>query len=295
MLNKYIKQTQKKLEKTVKNNNKSLLKKPYTFLASFLRPVYFSREFLMIRGIKTRNHSNYTSILFFTVHKSASTFVKNTIFKLVEKKLQPIQFGGLLSPQQQNILFTNAEKMKNILNPKGYVYGAFRSYYDFPGLDKYKIVLLLRDPRDVLTSQYFSTLFNHPLATKAFFEKRKKYQDYTIDEFVLEMAPSFQKKYADYIEHFLHKPNVLFLKYEDMVTDFGPWLKKISDFLDLKDNEDKLQEIVSKTSFKVNKEDKKNFIRNITPGDHIRKLKPETIANLNQLFEQELRQLNYVI
>jgi len=294
MFNKYIKQTQRKLEKKVKSNNKSVFKKPYIFLTSFLRPIYFSREFLMLRGVKTPR-SNYTSVIFFTVHKSASTFVKNIIFNLEAKRLKPVRFGGLISPQQQTVLFSDGEKMKKVLSAKGFVYGAFRAFYNFPGLDQYKIILLLRDPRDVLTSQYFSTLYNHPLATKAFFEKRKKYQDYTIDEFVLESAPSFQEKYSDYIKYLLNKPNVLFLKYEDMVTDFEPWLKRLSDFLELKDNDNKLQEIAGKTSFKVNKEDKNNFIRNITPGDHKRKLQPETITKLNNLFENELKELNYTL
>lgn len=294
MFNKYIKQTQRKLEKKVKGNNNSVLKKPYIFFTTFLRPVYFSREFLLLRGIKT-SHSDVTSVLFFTVHKSASTFVKNIIFNLEANRLKPVRLGGLVPASQQTELFNNREKMKKVLCPEGYVYGAFRAFYDFPQLEQFKIVLLLRDPRDVLTSQYFSTLYNHPLATKAFFEKRKKFQDYTIDEFVLESAPSFKEKYADYISHLLKKPNVLFLKYEDMVTDFEPWLKRLSDFLGLINNEKKLKEICDKTSFKVKKEDKNNFIRNITPGDHKRKLQPETITKLNTLFENELKELNYLL
>ncbi|MGB5024323.1 MAG: sulfotransferase domain-containing protein, partial [Saprospiraceae bacterium] len=177
----------------------------------------------------------------------------------------------------------------------GYFYGAFRAYYPFPNLDKFKIVLVLRDPRDVLTSFYFSTLFNHPLSSVEVYNDRNKYANYTIDKYVLEIAPRMQKIYADYCNNLLHRENVLFLKYEDMIEDFGPWLQRLTNFLDLKNAEEQVQQIISKTSFKVKKEDKHSFIRNVKAGDHLSKLKTETILALNKLFQNELEILNYPI
>lgn len=294
MLKQYLKKAQKSFEKKIKGNSNSVLKKPYLFFSSVLRPFYFSNEFLMLKGLKRKTKSKKQSIIFFTVHKSASTFVKNLIFDLESKSLKPISFASLLTPTEQEMLFNEQSKMKKILEPTGYVFGAFRMFYNLPDLEDYKIVLLLRDPRDVLTSQYFSTLYNHPLARKGFFEKRKRYQDYTIDDFVLEMADSLQVKYAEYLKNIVHRPNTLFLKYEEMVTNFDEWLHKLSKFLELKNNENKLQQIIESTSFKV-KENKHNFIRNITPGDHKNKLKSETIEKLNTLFSKELQELNYAV
>ncbi len=64
-------------------------------------------------------------------------------------------------------------------------------------------------------------------------------------------------------------------------------------YFNLTGNEKLIEEIVSKTSFKVKKEDKHSFIRNIKAGDHKNKLAPETIEKLNLLFKNELELLNY--
>jgi len=294
MMKAVIRKYRKKLEKSVKENDKSVLAKTYIKLLGVARPLYFSEEFLLLNGLKGKVESDHKSVLFFTVHKSASTFIENTVTELLNNKtLATINFSGYLSKKKQEEYYNNARLMKKVLKPIGYFYGAFRSFYNFPGLDNFKILLVLRDPRDVLTSYYFSTLYNHPLGRKEVFEERKKYANTTIDEFVLERAPEFKKRYRDYCEHLLGKENVLLLKYEEMITEFGTWLQKLSAFLELKDNEGALDTLVMKTSFKVKKEDPHSFIRNIKARDHKDKLKPETIAKLTALFRNELIQLNY--
>ena len=80
-----------------------------------------------------------------------------------------------------------------------------------------------------------------------------------------------------------------------MVADFKPWLQQLANHLDLENRDQKIEELVEATSFKVKKEDKKSFVRNITPGDHKNKLKPETIATLNEIFKEELIKLKYTI
>jgi hypothetical protein len=157
MFKKYIKQTQRRLEKQIKSGEKPFLIKPYLFLTSFLRPIYFNREYLMLKGLKKKSTSKYESVLFFTVHKSASTFIKNTIFSLEAKRLRPVKLGALLTPQEQDVLFNNQGKMKKIMSPRGYIYGAFRSFYSIPDIEKYTIILVLRDPRDCA---YFTIFFN---------------------------------------------------------------------------------------------------------------------------------------
>jgi hypothetical protein len=289
-----IKKYQRKLEKSVKENDQSVLAKAYVKLLDVARPLYFTEEFLLLNGLKGKVESDQKSILFFSVHKAASTFIKNTVIELVKNKtLLTVNFSGYLSKKKQEEYYNDPRIMKKVLKPKGYFYGAFRSFYNFPDLDKFKTLLVLRDPRDVLTSYYFSTLYNHPLGRKEVFEEREKHANATIDEFVLEKAPEFKKKYQDYCQHLLGKENVLLLKYEEMITEFGSWLQKLSTFLGLKDNKEALDAIVAKTSFKVKKEDPNSFIRNIKAKDHKDKLKPETIAKLTALFKDELLQLDY--
>ena len=293
MLKRLLKQTQKKFQK-FGNKKGSIIQKPYVFLLSFLRPLYYTNEFLILHGLKPKSTSRHGSIIFFSVHKSASTFIKNTIFSLIgPSKLVPLRFSGFLSQKKQEAYYNNPVMMKRILQDKGYFYGVFRAYYNFPGLERFKILLVLRDPRDVLTSQYFSVLYNHPLSRKEVFENRQKYAGISIDDFVLEYAPSLKTKYRDYCNHLIGRENVLFLKYEDMINDFDPWLRKLSSFLELPDNNELIRELVNKTSFTVKKEDPNSFIRNIKAGDHKNKLKPQTIQMLTDLFRDELNKLEY--
>lgn len=292
MLKKWIKNTQRGLQDNVQKEG-SILNKPYLFLLKFLRPVYFSNEFLLLNGLKRKSKSKQQSILFFSVHKSASTLIKNSIIRLIgSQNIIPLKLSGYLSKEKQEKYYNNPVFMNNVLRENGYFYGAFRAYYPFPNLDKFKIVLVLRDPRDVLTSFYFSTLFNHPLSSQQVYKDRNKYANYTIDQYVLEIAPAMQKIYADYCKHLIERENVLFLKYEDMIEDFGPWLYSLTSFLELK-NINVAEKIIKETTFKVDKENKHSFIRNVKAGDHINKLKPETIETLNNLFKHELETLKY--
>jgi hypothetical protein len=294
MLNRLLKKTQARLQKHVSGS--SFLQKSYIFLLSFLRPLYFTDEWLIVRNLKLKSKSRYGSILFFSVNKSASTFITSTVFKLLgSRHLKQLKFSGLFSDKKQNEYYSDPIMMKRILKEKGYFY-TFRSYYKtFPSLEKYKILLVLRDPRDVLTSQYFSIVYNHPLSRKEVFERRQKYAAVSIDDFVLEYAPRLKQKYSDYCNYLLGKENVLFLKYEDMITNFGPWLRKLSSFLEISGNDEMINKIVSETSFVVKKEDPRSFIRNIKAGDHLNKLKPETIEKLSSMFSEELIKLDYKV
>jgi hypothetical protein len=294
MIKHIIKNSQKKLESHIKKNPQSTLTALYIKLLKAFRPVYFSDEFLLIKGFKRKYPSSQQSILFFTVHKSASTFLKKTVAKLLgNQKLITIDLSGFLSKKEQGKYYNNPIIMKRILKEKGYFYGAFRSYYNFPGMEKYKIILILRDPRDVLTSYYFSTLYNHPLGRKEVFEEREKYAGMCIDDFVLEKAAEFKNKYENYCKHLIGKENVLFLKYEDMISEFREWLNKLSSFLGLSDNDEMIDSIVASTSFKVVKEDPHSFIRNIKANDYKNKLQSKTIEQLTNIFKVELVKLEY--
>ena len=51
------------------------------------------------------------------------------------------------------------QQLKLIFRPHGYCYGPIReTAWLLPDLDSYKILLMLRDPRDVLTSLFFGGL-----------------------------------------------------------------------------------------------------------------------------------------
>lgn len=62
-----------------------------------------------------------------------------------------------------------------------------------PGIENFKILLVLRDPRDILVSSYYSVAYSHPFPddkerTKEFLTERYRVRDMTVDQYVIEQS-----------------------------------------------------------------------------------------------------------
>lgn len=248
---------------------------------------------------KSISESTKPSFIFFTVHKSASTLMVNFIEALSKNTgLVQIDYNGYFATQEEKGLQKQSDPrlINKVFKLKGYIYGPLRNYIEVPEIEKYPIILLLRDPRDVLTSQYYSIKKTHPLITRKLIARRKKALQSTIDEHVMsEQADRFFNTYTLYIDKIYGKPNVLFLKYEDMVHDFRKFILQINSHLKLNLSEEQINSLDLTKTFKTNGEDQNSHKRKVTPGDHKEKLQPETIKWLNKKFEPVLKKLNYPI
>ncbi len=240
--------------------------------------------------------SDKQSILFFTVHKSASTLMVNFLDDLSKVTgLTQIDYNGYFASQGEKGLEKQQNKniISKVFKPKGYIYGPLRNFVAVPETEKYPIILLLRDPRDVLTSQYYSIQKTHPLITKKLIERRKIALAMSVDEHARSQTPRFVKTYNEYIQNILGKHNVLFLKYEDMVLDFRAFVQKINDHLKLNLTTEQINKLDRTRSFETQGEDRNAHKRKVTPGDHKEKLKPDTIEWLNKEFGEILIKLGY--
>ncbi|SNS55771.1 Sulfotransferase domain-containing protein [Ekhidna lutea] len=266
----------------------------YLKIASISRKAYYKNESKLING-KLEIKSEKQSVIFFTIHKCASTFLNNQFNELLKNTdYTMINTSSYFTKEQRDYYYSDSSKIKSLFKPKGIWYGPYRFFIDVPNLNHYKVILILRDPRDVLTSYYFTAAFNHPISDKAVIEERKEAQALNIDEYVIKKSELFYQRYFDYLQKVKPLQNVLLLKYEDMIVDYNTFLSEISDFVGMDENE-KIHELVGKSSFKVDKEDPNSFIRNIKAGDHKEKLKPETISFLNKKFAKILEGFNYPI
>jgi hypothetical protein len=154
----------------------------------------------------------------------------------------------------------------------------------------------------VIVSAYYS-IYSHVTPTlegkakhQTRINRRKRLRELSVDEYVITKLDSeshFLDRYLEYHKELMGKPNVLFLKYEDMVTDFEPWLDRLLAFLDLDVDPALIAEIKAGADFKVSKEDIYKHKRQVTPGDHKRKLKPETIDILNKKTAEVLKLYDY--
>lgn len=216
------------------------------------------------------------------------------------------------------------DKVVNMIDKPG-CYGPFRHYFEVPNLEQNsKIILHLRDPRDVLTSMYFYLAYHQkyiPESVRQAYVKRgidkfpfnprlaevsswKQQVKYKIKDILGKhseptVAEWFLKDYQLYFEKYCKLDDIAILTYEEMVTDFPTWLPKFLDALSLGDNQGLRDTLIERhqDSFKVSdsKElEKISHKRKVTPGDHKNHMSPKTIAKLNSLFSQQINQLGYV-
>lgn len=250
------------------------------------------------KGIISPN-GNTPSVFFFSTHKCASTFLNQLLNDLAsreDKKHINLELFLATNPDKRDMLYADSVFTSNILKNKGYFFGVFRyGFKSFNENSESKVILVLRDPRDVLTSQFFSIAYSHPVLTNRFIEKRKHALAVGIDQHVKDMSDRFLNTYTNYINNYLGKNNVLLVRYEDMVVNFPHELKKILEFIDYSKTEEALNFWTKNPPFEINNENHLKHKRKVTPGDYNDKLKPETIQFLNEKYKIVLQRLGYSI
>ncbi|MEO2045143.1 MAG: sulfotransferase domain-containing protein [Pirellulales bacterium] len=263
-------------------------------------------------------------LLFCTIHKCASVYVGQLLAKLaISHSITPIDLDRFVTSSSSLSNSTALQKARvfrrmlqnsnrgeendlktftrSFFKTGGCFYGPFRSgkfVNTLPAGVKPKILLMLRDPRDAQTSRYFSRAYSHAAPQdqdqqQDFFAKRTKALSVTIDEFVLKTAPSILRGYQFYIDDLLSQGNVEWVKYEEMVTDFPSWLDRVINFWGLELAPETRDYLLRSADFEVPEEDIHSHKRQVSPGDHLRKLQPETIKALNEIFHDVLMALDY--
>ena len=226
------------------------------------------------------------------LHKSASMF----LFKFFQHVCGEIDvpFHSINLPlPNQNAPASNTDH--------SFVYCPERSFqidaFSFEQLNKTHL-FQIRDPRDILVSEYFSIGWRHSDHDwdDAARERRSKIQQLTIDQYVLsEPELSVQPLRARY-QPLLDKvgdPRTRVVKYETMVRDFPQWLAEVLPLLNLTSADD-LAYLARHYRDEFRPEPGANsHKRNVSAGDHVLKLKPETIAELNLRFAPVLQTLKY--
>jgi hypothetical protein len=258
----------------------------------------FPVELALLKGRHLNSNANQ-SIMFFTVHRCASQFILGILRRFASET-------GMSHVNIESYFWKGGKRYRRNINDlfkvRGYIYGPFYGMDEeefslpIPRLEHFRILLMLRDPRDVLTSYYFHhgyELYGNP-GKEGFVEERSKETlSKTIDEWVIEKSKVFGLRYLAYLNELVGKPNVLVSKYEDMVGDFDGWLGRVVEFMNIDLSPETIMDVIEKANFSSPKESVSAHKRQVTPGDHRRKLREETIRYLNSEFEAVLKALNY--
>lgn len=266
----------------------------------------FAVELALIAG-KGLTTSSHPSIIHFSVNKAATQYVKRILGRCASE-------CGLVNVAMHDYAFqTNfpyldslsAEQMRayqHVFRPLGYFYAVFGGMLQgVPELERYRMVLVLRDPRDVLVSSYFSVAFSHAAPGEdsdkldGFTELRTRALASSVDEYVLAESDRVLENYMRYKSLLIDRyPGAYVTKYEHMTEDFAGWLRALLSYCELDVSPPLFARLVEEHLAKrPRQENIHQHTRKGKPGDYREKLQPQTIARLNQKFAPVLNAFDY--
>ncbi len=235
------------------------------------------------------------NVLLYAPHKSGTMFLNRLLTNISAASGVPYYSINSENFPDDPVLI----KDNSAFHGKSGIFGPFRRLVVPPDISSYKIIVHLRDPRDVLTSFFFSHCYSHSRKEGGWNpsdETRQQWIDDGIDKYVTGKRLTWVKdRYAEFTEILHEQPDVTLVKYEEMVTDFSSWLSKFLEPFPAVNKEILRLGLFNKfnSEFNVKTEDIYQNRRQVKPGDHKKKLKPETIQFLNIELKDILDKFGY--
>jgi hypothetical protein len=232
------------------------------------------------------------SVFFYTFHKCASTLFSSYVLPNV---------AGLRHVDYNAQAAAGTLAHEPTVEAQGFVYGPIRlsTRGDLPNYEAFRrrvgepafvrdriAVCLVRDPRDLVISAYYSFGFSHVLSgipeVRARQEARRaRISAQTIDEFALEDAPRWTKAFDAMSVVLDACPRSVLLRYEDMVGAWPVFERDLTKYLSFSPSA--LREIYDRSRPRA-KEDAGAHKRSGKSGGFRDKLRPETVAELDRVF-----------
>ncbi len=194
------------------------------------------------------------------------------------------------------------EETRDIFLEKGYCYGGFRYFpnqFEIPIIPKVKKLLLVRDPRDVLVSHYYSMRESHPepgsglKSSVSDVALRGAADEMDIDAFAKMMAPQFRDMFGQY-KKLCEENDVRIYRYEDVIYKKSEWISDICGHLGWRFPLWIKWILLRRYDVFPKEEDTGQHIRQVHPGNYKKKLAHHTVKDLTDLFSEEMKFFNYV-
>lgn len=262
-----------------------------------VRLLRYRKEFLFDKGFVSYRGPD-PSIAFFTVKKCASTLMRRMLAEINRRHLHLVHLnlaGYLWDTGSEPTYQYLKRHATRLLRDDGILYGPLRNYVDLSHLTRTRVLLMLRDPRDVIVSGYFSARFSHrPSAQKSkrqdLERQREELASIAIDDYALGFADRLAPVYAEYRAHIARNR---VLTYEDMWHDFDTWARQLGQLLHV--DFDAADIIAFRRMADIDAapgvEDVKAHRRKGKPGDYLDKLSKPVAARITDQFADTLKWL----
>jgi hypothetical protein len=238
------------------------------------------------------------------IRKSGSSLFSNIAAALAtHNNFNVIDIPGTLFEHGYRYHDWNAlDRIRSLIWP-GNVYVGFRDpptcLYDDAIFRDARKILLVRDPRDALVSEYFSNAFSHSLPSEnaersIIAEQRAIAQKTPIAEYVLDRARQFDTTFKGYIP-LVHDPKLLVIRYEDVIFDKAKWIGIVANHFGWTVSAELAKGILSWADVRPASEDPRAFVRKVAPGDHKEKLSSDVITKLNAQLSPIWQDLGYYL
>jgi sulfotransferase family protein len=240
------------------------------------------------------------------IRKCGTTLLNRVCRMLAERNGYAwVNMGGtLFNANVQARNWQDDPTLAHLLRP-GNVYGGLRDaprmFQDHEIFRSGLKLVIVRDPRDALVSEFFSNAYSHPIpeqtptageVAQLMLSLRQKAMAEGIDGYVIERASSIVRTFMEFAA-VIQMPNTRVLRYEEVVLDKRQLIGTITEHFGWGVPERAVGKILASVDIRPEKEDPRAFIRQVTPGDHKRKLARTTIVRLNQLLWPAMNLLGY--
>jgi hypothetical protein len=238
--------------------------------------------------------------------KSGSSLLNELVRDMCHAAGQPfIDIPGYLFHYGFDLTTLDLKNPAKLFNQPGFCYGGFRNWPEFMAHSDPPIftptLFLMRDPRDMIVSAYFSERESHFVpdagpARQRVLRRRKLVQSMAIDDYAIATIDHYQELLETTRPLWRSTgtgPERYVFRYEDVIYRKAKLAAEVSEILGLGLSDEKLRELAKGRDSFPEKEDPGGHIRQVHPGNHREKLRPETIEILTERFRGVLEEFGY--
>lgn len=251
-------------------------------------------------GVRSQRRAGFV----LSLRKSGSSLFSNLVGAISNhNKIPVIDIPGTMFENGYRYSDWNSHPQLRDLLWKGNTYIGFRdpptSFFGDPVFEQAPKLLLVRDPRDVLVSEYFSNAFSHSLPKaeaegSVLAKERQRALQTSVEEYVMSRIGALNQTVDGY-RRLLGAANLKILRYEDVIFDKPAWCRTIAEFLGMQAPQALIDNIMTWADIVPDAENPKAFVRRVTPGDHMDKLSRDAIGRVNKRLNDVWRKLGYEI